>query len=320
MTDDMNKVEQSQQTQPQDGMDIVTPEAPSEDPQTAQERAAFNRYVQEQGQVIPSNFKSAEEWFNSLKEAQSQYTKSRQEIAELKKNYSETGVQNPAYDPQAEGQPQQSAPQEEAKPDISDMPDELTISKPEKPPTPEGVSQEDWAKWGQEIDQHGTITDATRQEIATRLKADPVIVDQLVRGRLAMKEQSFNQSAQVVGGADNLKHILKWAGENLPQGEIDAMNRAMQTDAYQSVLLGLQARYQQSVPQQATSPEPNVSTQDAVPYGQTRNPAANQVQAFASEAEMKAAISDPRYRTDNAFRQAVEQRMIVSHQHGYRNR
>ena len=320
MTEDMNQVEQSNQTQPQDGMDIVMPPEPAEDPQTTHERAAFMRHVQEQGEAIPSNFKSAEDWFNSLKEAQSQYTKSRQEIAELKKVYSETGVQNPAYDPKAEEQPQQEAPKEE-KPDVSDMPDELVITKPEEPPTPEGVSQEDWAKWGQEIDKHGNLTEATRQEIATRLKADPVVVDQLVRGRLAMKEQSFNMSAQVVGGADNLKHILKCAGENLPQTEIDAMNRAMQTDAYQSVLLGLQARYQQSVPQPTeASPEPQVSTQNAVPSGQTRNPAANAVQAFASELEMKAAINDPRYRTDPAFRQAVEQRIIVSHQNGYRHR
>ena len=135
-----------------------------------------------------------------------------------------------------------------------------------------------------------------------------------------MKEQSFNKSADVVGGAENLKQILKWAGESLPAAEVEAANRALQTEAYASVLLGLQARHQQTVTPTATSQEPTVSTPNAVPQGQTRNPASNQVQAFVSELEMKAAIQDPRYRTDPAFRQAVEQRMIISYQHGYRNR
>ena len=318
MTDN-NMAEQSPETQP--GMDIVMPAEPTEDPVVTHERAAFQRYVQDQGEAIPPNFKNAEDWFNSLKEAQSQYTRGQQEIADLKQNYSETGVQNPAYDPQAQGQPQMEAPQEQAQPDVSDMPDELVINKPVEPPTPEGVTQNDWAKWGQEMDtNNGNLTEATRQEIATRLKADPVVVDQMVRGRQAMKEQSFNKSAEVVGGAENLKQILRWAGETLPSGEQEAANRALQTDAYASVLLGLQARFHQAVPPTQASQEPPVSTPNAVPQGQTHNPASNQVQAFVSELEMKAAIQDPRYRTDPAFRQAVEQRMIISHQHGYRNR
>ena len=89
MTDN-NMAEQSPETQP--GMDIVMPTEPTEDPVVTHERAAFQRYVQDQGEAIPPNFKNAEDWFNSLKEAQSQYTRGQQEIADLKQNYSETGV------------------------------------------------------------------------------------------------------------------------------------------------------------------------------------------------------------------------------------
>ena len=115
-----NKPEQSQETQV--GNDIVMPQEPAEDPIVAGERAAFTRFVKEMGEKIPSNFKSAEDWFNSLKSAQSQYTKSRQEIAELKKKYNETAVENPNYDPQAQEQPKQQEPVLE---DVSNMPDEL---------------------------------------------------------------------------------------------------------------------------------------------------------------------------------------------------
>lgn len=299
------------------GHDIVMPAEPTETPQVTQERQAFQRYVKEQGETIPSNFKNVDDWFNSLKSAQSEYTKSRQEIAELKKNYNETGVSNPNYDPKAQEQPAPE-PEQPVVEDVSNMPDELEISKPTEPTYEAGVSQEDWVKWGAEIDAQGDLSEATKQEVAKRLNADPIVVEQMVRGRQAMRKQTFDQSAAVVGGSDNLKRILKWAGDNLPQAEIEAANRAMQTEASQSVLFGLKARFDAAnPPAQAPQPEPTVSSPNAMQAGQISRPGV-EAQAFNSEAEMKAAISDPRYRTDIAFRQAVEQRIIISSQHGYK--
>lgn len=309
-----NKPEQSEETQV--GNDIVMPQEPAEDPVITGERAAFTRFVKEMGEKIPSNFKSAEDWFNSLKSAQSEYTKSRQEIAELKKKYNETAVSNPNYDPQAKEQPTQEEPVLE---DVSNVPDELSISKP-RDPEYGNVTAQDWTRWGKEIDKNGDLSEATKKEVAKRLNADPIVVEQMVRGRQAMQKQAFDESAKVVGGADNLKRILKWAGENLPAAEIEAMNRGLQTPASASILVGLQTRYQQAQPtQQVSRPEPSVSTPNAVPAGQVQKPGV-ETQAFNSEAEMKAAISDPRYRTDSAFRQAVERRMVITHQHGYKRR
>ena len=298
------------------GHDIVMPAEPTEDPRITQEREAFTRYVQEQGENIPANFKSAEDWFISLKEAQANYTRGQQEIAALKKSYSETGVTNPNYDPQVNEQPQSETPQPVVE-DVSDMPDELSISKP-KEPEYGAVGPDDWVKWGKEIDTNGDLSEATKKEVAKRLNADPVVVEQMVRGRQAMQKQAFDSSAEGVGGADNLKRILKWAGENLPSSEIQAMNRALQTDASQSVLYGLQARYQAAQPAaQDSQPEPQISQPNAMQAGQISKPGP-EAQAFNSEQEMKAAISDPRYRTDPAFRQAIEQRMVITHQYGYK--
>ncbi len=293
------------------GNDIVMPVEPTEDPVVTNERAAFVRYVQDQGEKIPENFKSAEDWFNSLKQAQSEYTKSRQEIAELKKSYNETAVTNPNYNPQAEEQPKQ----EEVVEDVSDVPEELQITKP-KEPEYGAVGTEDWTRWGREIDKNGDLTEATKQEVAKRLNADPIVVEQMVRGRQAMQKQAFSQSAEVVGGADNLKRIFKWAGENLSPDEVAAMNQGLQGAASHSILLGLQARYQASTNTQETQPEPAVSTPNAM-TGRPSKPGP-EAMAFASEAEMKAAIADPRYRTDNAFRQAIEQRIVMTSQHGYK--
>jgi len=300
------------------GHDIVMPSEPAEDPVITKERDAFTRFVQEQGEQIPANFKSAEDWFASLKEAQTRFTQGQQEIAALKQQYNETGVTNPNYDPQANEQPQ-SAPSQELVVDVSDMPDDLSITKPAEPEY-DSVSQDDWVKWGAEIDKNGDLSDTTRKEVAKRLNADPIVVEQMVRGRLAMQKQAFNESSQVVGGADNLKRILKWAGESLPAAEIQAMNRALQGDASQSVLLGLHARYQAANPAtQETQPEPAVSTPNAMQAGQISRPGP-EAHAFMSENEMKAAISDPRYRTDIAFRTAVEERIQITSTHGYRQR
>ena len=38
------------------------------------ERVMFEKHVQENGETIPSNFKNAGDWFDSLKEAQKNYT------------------------------------------------------------------------------------------------------------------------------------------------------------------------------------------------------------------------------------------------------
>ena len=70
---------------------------PSEDPQLVHERAMFNKHVQDQGQQIPSNFKTPDDWFNSLVEARKGYTQARQEVAALKKQYNENGMNNPGF-------------------------------------------------------------------------------------------------------------------------------------------------------------------------------------------------------------------------------
>ena len=51
------------------------------DMQTIQERQAFETYVQNSGEAIPTNFKDAGAWFDSLKEAQGNYTRGQQEMA-----------------------------------------------------------------------------------------------------------------------------------------------------------------------------------------------------------------------------------------------
>jgi hypothetical protein len=307
---DINNAEQSQpvETQPQ----LATP-VQTEDPQTVHERAMFMKYVQDQGQKIPSNFKSADDWFNSLVEARKGFTQARQEIASLKKQYNQNGVTNPNY--------QDSPPVAQAKPepveDLSGIPEDLKITPP---PTPQPgstarVSAEDWLRWGKEIDSTGAVSDATRKEIQAKMGADEVIIEQMIKGRKALAKQSWDDAASVVGGNDNLKRMFKWAQENLTAEEVAATNRALQTNAYKNVLLGLKARFEQQNPPKAPSQEPK-------PMDNRVNPSQvpQSVQVFKSLAEQQAALRDPRYRVDANYRQAVEAMVVNTSRYGYRNR
>ena len=308
---EINNAEQSQpvETQPQ----LATP-VQTEDPQIVHERAMFMKYVQDQGQKIPSNFKSADDWFNSLIEARKGFTQARQEIASLKKQYNQNGVTNPNYVGDSPQAPVQPEPVE----DLSGVPEDLKITPP---PTPQPgstarVSAEDWLRWGKEIDSTGAVSAATRKEIQAKMGADEVIIEQLIKGRKALAKQSWEDAAAVVGGSDSLKRLFKWAQEAKPADEIAAINRSLQTNAYKNVLLGLKAEYEQSQPQA----KPKAQEPQAMSNRVNPSQVPQSIQVFKNFAEQQAALRDPRYRVDANYRRAVEQMVVNSSKYGYRNR
>jgi len=306
---DINNAEQSQpvETQPT----LATP-VQSEDPQITHERAMFMKYVQDQGQKIPSNFKSADDWFNSLVEARKGFTQARQEIASLKKQYNQNGVTNPDY----QDSPQAAQAEPEPVEDLSGIAEDLKITQPPPPqPGSNKVSAEDWLRWGKEIDSTGAVSAATRKEIKEKMGADEVIIEQLIRGRRALAKQSWEDAAAVVGGTDSLKRMFKWAQENLTAEEVEATNRALQTNTYKNVLLGLKARFEQQNPPKAPSQEPK-------PMDNRVNPSQvpQSVQVFKNLAEQQAALRDPRYRVDSNYRKAVEAMVFNTSKYGFRNR
>ena len=310
---DTNNAEQSQPVETQPELVNTTP---AENPQDVHERAMFMKYVQDQGQKIPSNFKSAEDWFNSLLQARKGFTQARQEIASLKKQYNENGTNNPNY----VGDSSQSVPaQLEPVEDLSGIPEDLKITPPPTPQpgsTPK-VSSEDWLRWGKEIDSSGAVSAATRKEIQAKMGADDVIIEQMIQGRRALAKQSWEDAASVVGGSDNLKRLFKWAQEAKSADEVSAINRSLQIKgAYKNVLLGLKAEYEQTQPQA----KPRVQEPQAMSNRVNPSQVPQSLQVFKSLAEQKAAIGDPRYRTDPNFRRAVEQMIVNTSKHGYRNR
>ena len=308
----MPEINNAEQSQPVGTQPELTTPIQTEDSVTTHERAMFMKYVQDQGQKIPSNFKSSDAWFNSLLEARKGFTQAKQENASLKKQYNQNGVINPDY--------KDSPPVAQAVPevveDLSGIPEDLKIVASTIPQSVSNkISAEDWVRWGKEIDSADSVSDATRKEIREKMGADEVIIEQLIKGRKALAKQSWDDAASVVGGNDNLKRMFKWAQDNLTTEEVDATNRALRTNAYKNILLGLKARYEQQNPPKAPSQEPrpmdNRVNQSQVPQS---------VQVFNSFAEQQAALRDPRFRVDSAYRNAVEAMTINTSRYGFRNR
>ena len=283
-----NNVETPQQEQSQ--QPIVNPE----DANLAREKAAFETYVKDQGMQVPDNFENTESWFNSLKEAQGQYTQARQEIADLKRQYAETGEI-----PERPVQQQETAPAVE-----TPSSGELRIEKKEEPPAPS--MNEQWATWQQELALNGDFSDTTRGQIKTAMNVDDAVVDTFIAGQKALRKEAYDSAATVVGDQQTLDTVLAWAGESLNDQERNELNLMLSGPSYKTALLGLKARYEQDMANKPKNQEPSRIRSDNVADAQE----APVIEPFRSRQEMNVAMNDPRYRSDPAYRQETELRII----------
>lgn len=291
--------------------------------QHTKEKDAFIRYTQDQGDTIPENFADAGSWYDSLKNAQSQYTQGQQEIAELKKQYNENGVTNPNYNPEASGEATQEAPQEETAP-LENV-DSLQISPPSEDeiPTdsdtmleaPAEVSVGEWNDWGNIIDASGgEVPDSLRNAIKSRLNVDDKIINDYMNQRQMLQQQNVDNAANLVGGQQELNKLMSWSAENLSEDERVAVNGQLAGPGYKTAILGLKARYETSDNVSAArGREPS-----ATPNRTSNSNAYQGVTPYASDQEMFVDQRNPRYKTDGKFRQAVDARIIATSQNGYR--
>lgn len=269
----------------------------------ARERKAFDTYVKDQGIAIPENFKDASAWFDSLKNAQKAYTQSRQELADLKKQYQKEDG-NPVYKEPPEVPP--------AKPEEVIPVDKLQIPKqPEKPAEPApveyAVTQEDWKTWTVEFATKGQLSDETMTMIRQKTKLPDFVIDDYMTGQKAKLEVAYKQAADTIGGQDKLNKVFTWASKNLSQAEQDSINSALATPNWEIALLGLTTKYEKAT---GNSPKVNEPTQSGrkVPMSATQVPAT----PYANKREFQAERNNPRFNADPKYRAAVEKRMLMT--------
>mgnify|MGYP001189768608 CR=1 FL=1 len=109
-----------------------------------------------------------------------------------------------------------------------------------------------------------------------------------------LSQASVNDVQNSIGGADAYEQLTNWAAGNLPDPEIDAFDSLIDTGNVDAIKMGLTAL--QSKYNEANGYEGRML--------QGKSPGATN-QIFRSQAELVAAMGDPRYETDPAYRQDV---------------
>ena len=125
--------------------------------------------------------------------------------------------------------------------------------------------------------------------------------DTYIEGVKALGQQIGNQVKDSVGGSGDYQNMVEWAQANYSTEQIQAYDNAVNSGDVQLAMLtarGLQADYQNSSGYEGQT----VS-------GDTSMRMSSNSDVFRSNAEVTAAMKDPRYENDTAFRQDVRDKL-----------
>lgn len=176
--------------------------------------------------------------------------------------------------------------------------DALVIATPDAAAAAVAAAGLDMAALNSEFAKTGALSAASLAALAAK-GFDKATVDGYVAGQqaLATAFQSEVKGA-TPGGAEKYQEMVEWAKVSLTDAEIGAYNAAMNTsnkDQAKLAVAGLGARFTAAV-----GSEPNLSG------GRVDGGA---VDVFESIAQMKVAMGNPLYKSDPAFRKAVQEKL-----------
>jgi hypothetical protein len=192
--------------------------------------------------------------------------------------------------------------------------DPVAPTVPEVPVTPEAGKEEDTAKdvvakagldWNavnDEFASNGALTDETVKKI-TDLGIPKEMIDAYVEGQMAKADAITTQVLAVTGGREGFDAMAAWMTANVPADEIGAFNDAMGSRNLGSMKLAMQAMYSRYTAVNGSAPK-------TVVKGGTGP--SDSGEAFRSTAELTAAMKDPRYKSDPAFRADVVAKLARS--------
>ena len=113
-----------------------------------------------------------------------------------------------------------------------------------------------------------------------------------------LSDAQVNQIKNAAGGEEAYSNLVNWAGENLPAQYVDAFDNIVETgnvEAINIAVAGLRQQYEE-----VNGYEGKLLSGKAAPV---------QADVFRSQAEVVAAMSDPRYDVDPAYRNDVFEKL-----------
>ena len=117
----------------------------------------------------------------------------------------------------------------------------------------------------------------------------------------AMQQSEIDSIQASVGGPEAYAEMIQWAGQNLPQDQIDDFNSVTATNNPQAIRFAVQSL--------SNAYRNNVGYEAPLVTGKK---ASSKSKSFRSHAELSRAIADPRYSTDPAYRADVEEKLSRS--------
>ena len=240
---------------------------------------------QENNPTLEEQAKQQEE--KSQPEAQTQETSSEERPSWLPDKFSNAEELAKAYGALETKLSQRQEVKQEEKTDMK-------IQEPQEPESKPGQ----FDKYYDEFAKEGKLTETSYGELQ-KLGLDRQVVDAYIDGQTALADQRTNSIMSTVGGKEQYNEMIDWASKNLSSDEIKAFNSTIDTgtlEQAQLAIAGVQAKYS------SNNAEPNLFS---------GNNADSNV-GYRSVGEMLRDINDPRYSTDSAFRQDVENKVKLS--------
>ena len=163
-----------------------------------------------------------------------------------------------------------------------------------------GVTKESTEKFTKELQEKGHLSDASFAELEKAGYKKP-IVEAYVKGLqndTVVQQTRVKDVHAIAGGEESYSVMIQWAGANLAPAEVVAYDTAMNSQNAETMALaakGLHAKYVEQV-----GSEPNL-----LRGGKT----SVEGPSFKSQAEVTAAMNDPRYKIDEAFRDEVRNKI-----------
>jgi len=156
----------------------------------------------------------------------------------------------------------------------------------------------DFDNFSMEYQSEGALSEASYESLqAAGIPRD--VVDHYISATEQSIEANRNAVMDEVGGAEKYGELLGWAGDNLPDSEIDAFNAAIDSADMNQVSMAVKGLAARQAMVAGSEPSRSLSGAVGTDTGSVYN----------SVSEMMADMNDPKYNHDTAFRAKVEAKL-----------
>lgn len=216
--------------------------------------------------------------------------------------------------------PAPAAPEVPTAPAAPEVP--VAPEVPEAPEVDEASYAELMAPYTQELNETGTLSNESIQNLATQFKVPTEIIEYTYKGMLQAQHERDQSILAVCDGLEGYQEMVRWAGVGggYTEEEVDSFNEAITRGSSAEALEHVRALKQRftevngsaraKVAQatQRTTAAPLPATPSAAPVV----PQAPAVQPFGSFSELVEAQRDPRYAKERAYTDSVIARLQAS--------